>query len=71
MGTKRIIFDTFPEEFICPICETSENKKSFLLPIVGTDEGGNSKAQPFHIECVHELDFEYIQERKIIYSAIG
>jgi hypothetical protein len=47
-------FDNFPEERKCPVCGTNKNGKCFLIPIDGTESGGNVEATPIHAECIGE-----------------
>ena len=49
---KKRTFEHFPEDTICPICKTNENKECFLMPISDTKKGNIYEAQPTHVECV-------------------
>ena len=40
MITKPKTFEHFPDDDICPICETGEDAECILIPIDGTKRGG-------------------------------
>lgn len=48
-------FDQFPNDSICPICKTNENKSCFLMPIDGTNKGNICEAQPTHKHCIEQM----------------
>ena len=39
-------------DFVCPICKTSDDRKVLLIGIPGTEDGGNMEAQQYHSDCV-------------------
>jgi hypothetical protein len=46
-------FQHFPEEKICPVCNTNEDKPCILIPIPGTEEGNIMQATPMHYDCAY------------------
>ena len=44
-------FDHFPETDECPICRSSNDAPCVLVPIPGTEDGGNVEARPVHVKC--------------------
>lgn len=60
-------FDNFPDHATCPLCGTNENKKCFLIPIDGTEDGNISEAQPTHLDCLLEGTYRINKEHGIIY----
>ena len=61
-------FKHFPEDLICPICDTNNDKECCLIPIDGTADGNICEAQPVHVDCVTDFSkFRYHRELKIIY----
>jgi len=48
-------FDHFPEEKICPVCDTNEDRPCILVPIPGTEEGNIMQAKPFHYDCAYSI----------------
>ena len=52
---------------VCPICKTKDEKEVILIPILGTEEGGNCQALQFHLEC---LELSYDRRLGLIYQKI-
>lgn len=48
------VFTNFPEDRVCPICKTNEDKECWLIPLDGTQEGNIEQARPIHVECTGE-----------------
>jgi len=48
------IFENYPEDSICPVCGTSENKQCMLVPIDNSkhSDGDNVEAIPVHLVCI-------------------
>ena len=61
-------FKHFPEDSICPICGTNEDKECFLIPIKGTQRDNMAEAMVFHTSC---LDLIYDKENNIIYQVLS
>lgn len=36
----------------CPICGTCDIKPVVLVPIMGTEDGYNMRANQYHVECI-------------------
>lgn len=44
-------FAHFPQDSTCPICGTSDDGKTVLVQIAGTEKNGVSEAKPMHLAC--------------------
>lgn len=44
-------FEHFPKQETCPICHTNDDGPCVLVPIAGTEDGSNIRAQPLHLSC--------------------
>lgn len=72
-------FDHFPEDIPCPVCGTTDDGKTVLVPIDGTQNGNIYEAQPIHLACCvptnysreHGLLYRRAREDRIIYRFIG
>jgi hypothetical protein len=42
----------------CPICGKSTEKPVTLIGISGTEEGGNIRAEQFHVDCIELIYFK-------------
>ena len=51
------IFDKFNQRTTCKICNTNKSGKAVLIPIGGTEDGGNVQAELVHLDC---LDLQLI-----------
>ena len=62
-------FEHFPEDIMCPICGTPEDKECALVPIDGTNEDKICQAAPVHVACFHGALFasRFNREIKTIY----
>lgn len=63
-------FEQFPENKLCPICNTNTNKSCTLVPIDGTDEGNICEAEVFHVDCIEDIiksKLRYNKGANIIY----
>ena len=49
--------------WICPICNTNEDKEIVLIGIQGTREGNIAQAEQFHLDCI-ELYFVDMRKNK-------
>jgi hypothetical protein len=45
--------------FICPICGTSDDKQIVLIPISGTQDGGNMQARQYHLDCIDIWEYKF------------
>ena len=67
-------FEHFPKDDLCPICETNDDGKYFLIAVYGTKKGNKMQAIPVHSTCF--VDDEFIRgllfdiEHKIIYRPL-
>ena len=63
-------FEHFPEVSKCPLCGTSDDSECLLIPIDGTESGGNCEAQPFHLECFSRVahTFKFNREAGLLYA---
>ncbi len=52
-------------EAVCPVCGTSNDKETVLVPIAGTQEGGNCQAIQVHTECI-EANWFYHKAQRFI-----
>lgn len=39
-------------DWVCPICKKNTDFPVVLIGIVGTESGGNIKAEQFHLDCI-------------------
>lgn len=44
-------FEHFPEEDLCPVCNTNDDGKTVLVAKDGTQEDRICEAVPVHIDC--------------------
>jgi hypothetical protein len=44
-------FARFPADSTCPICGTTDEGETVLVPIAGTLDGNISEARPMHMAC--------------------
>lgn len=51
---------------VCPICGTSEENETLLVPIIGTEDGNICQAIQVHTECF-QSNYVYDKEKQIIY----
>ena len=66
-------FDNFPNDNICPICKSNDNKECWLMPIDGTEDGNNCEATPVHVECTGTFMVDRMRYNKshgIIYAFV-
>ena len=57
------LFEHFPEDEICPLCGTNDDKECCLIPIDGTGDSEICAAAPMHVECVTRIEmFRYVPE---------
>ena len=69
MKTKT--FPEFPEETICLLCGTNDNKPCWLMPVTGTETGGNIEAVPIHVECTGTFlvdKLQYSRELNLVFA---
>jgi hypothetical protein len=47
------VFEGFNESKgkVCPVCKSAKNAPTVLVPIPGTDDGGNVECNQVHKEC--------------------
>lgn len=67
----RRTFEGFPQESVCPICKTNENKECILISKdwTGSPNGWVCEAQPVHVDCMSE-DGWSISRNGIIYRRV-
>jgi len=46
-------FEHFPDQSICPICGTSDDKVCVLVAIAGTQKDNLVEAIPTHLDCIN------------------
>lgn len=63
------VFGHFPEEGVCKVCGTNEDKECILVPIDGTKEGNICQAAPVHVDCLKADTFRYNEEANLFYKA--
>ncbi len=64
-------FKRFPEDMICPLCGTNENKEYCLIPVDNTGNGSICEAQPMHTECVRDISkYRYNKEVGVVYRCV-
>lgn len=66
-----ITFDHFPEGKICKLCGTGEDKKCTLIPIDGTESGGNVQAEVVHVECIAKMNLRYNPLHYVFYQVVN
>lgn len=59
-------FAHFPDNAICPVCQTNEDKECCLIPMAGTQEGNIIQVAPVHVDCILSNSI-YIKDRNIIF----
>ena len=65
-------FEHFPEESLCPLCNTNEDKECVLLPIDGTEEDNICQAKPVHCSCIASFSkYRVNEDQGIIYGFYG
>ena len=61
-------FEHFPQDEICPMCGTNEDKKCVLIPIDGTSDGSICEAIPVHAECARKGDLRFNRGANVFYK---
>lgn len=46
-------FERFPNDSMCPICGTNDDKVCVLVAIAGTQEDNIVEAIPTHLDCIN------------------
>lgn len=46
------VFDAFPKNTTCPLCNTGKQGKCVLVTIAGTADGNLHNAHPVHTDCI-------------------
>jgi len=59
-------FEHFPQDIICILCRTNDDKPCILIPIDGTEDGWNCEAEPVHVDCML-IGFRYLKEAGVVY----
>ena len=54
--------------WVCPICGKNNDKEVVLIPVYGTEEGNNMKANQYHLDCINLIEEEFKEGMKIIYQ---
>jgi hypothetical protein len=68
------IFEHFPTEKECPICNSNYDSKCWLMVIDGTEEGSICEATPVHVDCTGEYmigRMRYNKTHGIVYCFCG
>lgn len=60
-------FEHFPDHAECVVCKTNQDKPCILVPIDGTEDGGNIEATPIHVDCI---DIRYKKENNLLYMLL-
>ena len=47
---------------VCPLCKTSDNIETVLVPIPGTEDGNLVQTMQFHKKCVDHIGYWWVQE---------
>lgn len=66
---KPRTFDHFPEDSLCPVCETNNDGVTVLIPIDGTQKDSISQAIPLHLKCA--IVDRYDKEHRLFYTQVG
>ena len=56
-------FEEFPEKDKCPCCGTNDPSECVLIPIQGTEDGGNVECIPMHTGCLATRAAEFMYVR--------
>ena len=62
-----IIFENFPDDKICLMCGTSEDKACVLIPVDGTSDGTICEKVPVHVECAQKGNLRFNRELHVFY----
>lgn len=68
MPSKPNTFEHFPPASLCPICGSSEDGETILLPIDGTSDDGICEAAPVHLWCA--VATNYSRNIGVIYRRV-
>ncbi len=57
------VFSSFNSENgeICPVCKTSTDRETHLVPVPGTESNGNVECKQVHVKC-YDLVVEMSEE---------
>lgn len=61
-------FPNFSEKAVCRVCGTKDDKECVLIPVDGTEVGGNVKVTPVHVDCLQADSFRYSEKLHIFYK---
>ena len=64
------IFEHFPDDQTCLICNTNEDKECALIEVDGTSDGRICELIPIHIECIRKGDMRFNREANILYMKV-
>lgn len=56
-------FPNFPEDTVCRVCGTKDDKECVLIPVDGTE-----KEAPVHVDCLQADSFRYSEKLHIFYK---
>jgi hypothetical protein len=62
------VFKHFPENEICLMCGTSEDKECILIPVDGTTKKDVCEAIPVHLKCATKGDLRFNRLVNIFYK---
>ena len=70
------VFDGWPDDEVCPICNTSSQEKCVLAVMDGTGDGNICQAMPVHLGCVvknlrysSKINVFYVEARSVDHEA--
>ena len=63
-------FEHFPENKICSLCGTNEDRPCTLIPIDGTNKENICEAIPTHVDCITKSDFRFNKQLNIVYKHV-
>lgn len=67
MENKLKIFEEFPDQVRCILCDTNKKGKCILIPICGEQDGFNVEAAPVHLDCI---DLWYDKKASLIFQRV-
>ena len=47
-----VIFDHFPSDQLCVLCESGDDSPCVLVPLDGVGDGRILEARPVHVDCL-------------------
>lgn len=68
------IFEHFPKEKECPICNSNHDSECWLMAVDGTEDGNVVEATPVHVDCTGKYMIGRMRHNKahgIVYCFVG